>query len=237
MAQQINLSTPILLSQKKYFSANTMAISLGLFLLLGSVLCAAWVWNFHRGIAAMEATVGGQAKELEDLKSAIALSKTNIGPVSPALLEQLAQLRSTIGQREELLLALQDGTLRTGFGHSDRLAWVASSIPAPVWIAEVAMDGTRFDVGGFTLEPSALNDWVNKLASSPVMSGLKLGAIKVENTYRPAAERGGMAIVVAASAPTAPASATALPLEVWTFQLTTVAQPQATNAAAKESKP
>ena len=52
MAQQINLSTPILLVQKRYFSANTIAISLGAFLVLGGALCAAWIWNFERGIAA-----------------------------------------------------------------------------------------------------------------------------------------------------------------------------------------
>lgn len=237
MAQQINLSTPILLSQKRYFSANTMAVSLGVFFLLGGVLCAAWVWNFEHGIATMEATVNGQTKELDGLKSAIALSKANTGPASPALLEQLQQLRGTITQREGLLLALQEGTLRTGYGHSDRLAWVANSIPASVWIADVTLDSTRFEVGGFTLEPSALNEWVSKLAASPVMGGLKLGAIQVENTYRPAglgsAAVGALPVV---AVPVAPASASAPSLDIWTFHLTTAAKPQAANANAGESK-
>jgi Tfp pilus assembly protein PilN len=43
------------------------------------------------------------------------------------------------------------------------------------------MDGSRFEVAGFTLEPSALNEWVDKLAASPLMQGLKLATVKVES--------------------------------------------------------
>jgi hypothetical protein len=40
MPQQINLSTPVLLAQKRYFSAQTMLASLAVFVLLGGAMTA-----------------------------------------------------------------------------------------------------------------------------------------------------------------------------------------------------
>jgi Tfp pilus assembly protein PilN len=220
MAQQINLSTPILLAQRRYFSANTMAIGLGAFLVLGGVLCAAWVWNFDRGIATFDQSVATQSLEVTNLKAAIERSRANAAPVSPALLEQLQRVRNTIVQREKLQIALQEGLFRQGWGHSDRLNWVARSIPEVVWITELKMDGSRFEVTGFTLEPAALNEWVDKLAVSPLMQGLKLATVKVEN-----------ATAALAALPVVPTSATSAPVAparaVWSFNLVSVEPPPA----------
>lgn len=226
MPQQINLCTPILLTQKRYFSAHTMAIALGVFLLLGAALCGTWVWNLDQGSAAFLQSVATQSREVDGLKAAIQSSKANAAPVDPALLAQLQERRNAIVQREQLREALKEGMFRPGWGHSDRLSWVARSIPAPVWITEVRMDGARFEVGGFTLEPAALNDWVDKLSLSPLMQGLKLATVKVEN----ATVARGVVPGAAASAPVAPARA------VWSFNLVSV-QPPAVGAAAPASAP
>lgn len=232
MAQQINLSTPILLAQKLYFSAKTIAISLGAFLVLGGALCAAWVWNFERGIATFEQSVAAQALEVNRLKAAIESSKAATAPVAPELLEQLRQMRNTLGQREKLQMALKEGMFRPGWGHSDRLNWVARSIPDVVWITEVKMDGSRFEVAGFTLEPSALNEWVDKLGASPLMQGLKLATVKVENATLQAALSPGPAGSASGPAP-APRSA-------WSFNLVSVepfAPPAAESAGKTGSQP
>ena len=233
MAQQINLSTPILLAQKRYFSANTMAIGLGAFLVLGGALSAAWVWNFDRGIATFNQSMAAQAQEVDSLKAAIERSKANAAPVNPALLEQLQRVRNTVAQREKLQLALQEGMFRQGWGHSDRLTWVARSIPDVVWLTDVKMDGARFEVTGFTLEPAALNEWVDKLAVSPLMQGLKLATVKVENATAALAAQ-AVAPASAPSAPAAPARA------VWSFNLVSVEPPPAAAldaASAPGSKP
>jgi Tfp pilus assembly protein PilN len=221
MAQQINLSTPILLAQKRYFSANTMAMSLGVFLVLGGALCAAWVWNFARGTARFDQSVAEQAVEITTLKAVIASAKANAAPVDPALLEQLQQVHNTVEQREKLQLALQEGLLRPGWGHSDRLNWVASSIPATVWVTDVKLNGVRFEVTGFTLEPAALNEWVDKLAVSPLMQGLKLSTVRVEKAS-PLTAGWAAAQVAAASAPRQPPRAT------WAFNLVSAEPPAPT---------
>ena len=215
MPQQINLCTPILLTQKRYFSARTMAIAIGVFLVLGAALCGAWVWNLDRATQSFQQSLTSHAMELESLKAAILRSQANAAPVDPALLAQLTERRNAVIQREKLKEALNEGMFRPGWGHSDRLTWVARSIPAPVWITEVRMDGSRFEVSGFTLEPAALNNWVDKLSISPLMQGLKLATVKVENATAPSIALPNAA-ASAASAPMAP------PRSVWSFNLVSV---------------
>lgn len=229
MPQQINLCTPILLTQKRYFSAHTMAIALGVFVVLGAVLCGTWVWNLDRASASFQQSVDSHKSEVDSLQAAILRSKASAAPVDPALLAQLTERRNAVVQRERLKEALNEGLFRPGWGHSDRLTWVARSIPAPVWISEVRMDGARFEVSGFTLEPAALNDWVDKLSISPLMQGLKLATVKVEKAAA-AALAVPAAAASAASAPLAPVRA------VWAFNLVS-AEPLAAVPQAAASAP
>lgn len=231
MPQQINLCTPILLTQKRYFSAHTMAIALGVFLVLGGALCGVWVWNLDRTSESFQQSITTHASELESLQAAIQRSRANAAPVDPALLAQLQERRNSIAQRLKLQEALKEGVFRPGWGHSDRLTWVARSIPATVWITDVRMDGARFEVSGFTLEPSALNEWVDKLSISPLMQGLKLATVKVENATAASVAMPG-AVAPAASAPAAPVRS------VWSFNLVSMEPPAAeTSANATGSKP
>jgi Tfp pilus assembly protein PilN len=228
MPQQINLCTPILLTQKRYFSAHTMAIALGVFLLLGGVLCGFWVWNLDQASESLKQSMTTHTREVESLQAAIQRSRANAAPVDPALLAQLEERRSTIAQRLKLQDALKEGVFRPGWGHSDRLTWVARSIPAPVWITDVRMDGARFEVSGFTLEPAALNDWVDKLSISPLMQGLKLATVKVENATT-------ASVAVPTAAASAASSPVAPPRAVWSFNLVSV-EP-ATSVAPAASAP
>ena len=233
MPQQINLCTPILLTQKRYFSAHTMAIALAVFLVLGGALCGAWVWNLDRGSEAFSQSISAQARDVESLKAAIQRSQANAAPADPALLAQLQDRRNAVAQREQLKEALVEGMFRPGWGHSDRLTWVARSIPAVVWITDVRMDGSRFEVTGFTLEPAALNDWVDRLSVSPLMQGLKLATVKVENATAATVTVPGAA-ASAASAPQALARA------VWSFNLVSIEPPaivSRTATSAPGSKP
>lgn len=189
MPQQINLCSPILLTHKQSFSATTMAQALGVFVVLGGILCGAWVWNLQKTTAGFAQTVERQGHDIDNLKAALTAAQTNAAPMAPAMLAQLQAKRAELAQREQLLAAAQEGLLRSGMGHSDRLALVARSIPQPVWVSGVKADSTRFEVGGFTLEPAALNEWVARLSGSPMLSGLKLATVQVENTSTGAATR------------------------------------------------
>ena len=185
MPQQINLCTGVPKTQRQRFTARTMFPALAVFLALGGALCAAAVWSMGRSAADYQKTLDTQATEIQSLQTAITQSRANAAPVDPALVQKLQDLRNAASQREKVLLDLQQGMFRAGEGHSDRLLLVARSIPSAAWLTSVAVDVNRFEVTGFTLEPSALNDWVARLTASPLMRGLKLNTVTVENTAGP----------------------------------------------------
>lgn len=187
MAQQINLCTPILLTQKRYFSAATMVQALVVFCVLGAGLCAYWVSTLRAASEGLNGALARQAQELGSLQNALAQTKARTG-ASPASLTQDLQARQTeLRQREKLLAELQRGLFRPGWGHAARLQLVAQTIPAKVWLTEVQAEDGRLEVSGFTLEPPALNDWVGKLSQSPLLAGQRLSAIKVESARNSAA--------------------------------------------------
>jgi Tfp pilus assembly protein PilN len=216
MPQQINLCTPLLLAPKRYFSAQTMAQALAVFLLVGGALCATWVWNLNHATAELLRLQTQQAAELAALKAAMQANAASAAPLSPALQAQVQGLRVQVQAQENVLFALQQGRLVQGAAHSDRLALVSRSIPAPVWVTGVDADTTRLEVTGYTLEPAALNDWVNRLALSPLMQGLRLATVKVQSARQ---------VKVAADALALPAGR-----EAWSFTLVS-AQPPMPSAA------
>ena len=181
MPQQINLCTPILLTPKRYFSAQTMVQALAVFVVLGGSLCAYWVWSLNGASEGFRNTLATQARELESLRSALQQNKLGAGPVELALAQELQGRKAELLQREKLLDELERGLFQPGWGHSARLQLVAQSIPAQVWVTEVKADESQLDVSGFTLEPAALNAWVSKLAASPLLQGQKLATVKVES--------------------------------------------------------
>lgn len=185
MPQQINLCTGVLKTQRQRFTARTMLPALAVFLALGGALCAAAIWSMERSAADYQNTLATQAKEIQSLQGAITQGRANAAPVDAALAQQLQDLRATVAQREKVLQDVQQGMFKAGEGHSDRLLLVARSIPSAAWLTSVAVDTHRFEVTGFTLEPSALNEWVARLAASPLMRGLKLSTVTVENTTGP----------------------------------------------------
>lgn len=182
MPQQINLCTPILLTQKRYFSAQAMLLSLAIFLVFGGGLSAYWVRSLKLASEGFRQTLATQSRELTSLQSALAQGKAGVAPVDAALTQDLRARRTELPQREKLFEELQRGLFKPGWGHAARLQLLAQSIPPSVWLTEVKADEVQLDVSGFTLEPAALNDWVGKLAASPLLEGQKLTTVRVENS-------------------------------------------------------
>jgi Tfp pilus assembly protein PilN len=231
MPQQINLCTPIFLTQKRYFSADTMAQALGVFLLLGGTLSAYWTWSLKQVSAGYQQSVASNQREIDRLQAAIAISKANAAPADAALVQELQQRRNELENREQVLVELRRGLTREGWGHSARLQLVAQSIPPEVWVTEIKAEDTRFELSGYTLEPAALNVWMARLAASPLLQGQQLSTVKVERAVTELRN----AAAEPAVAPGAVAAARAAGPAVWSFTLVSavVAPPVATASGAK----
>lgn len=182
MPRQINLCTPILLTQKRYFSAQTLLQALAVFVVVGGGLCAYWVWSLNFASEGFRRSLATQSRELESLQLALAQSKAGAAPIETAAIQELQARRAELAQREKIFEQSQRGRFRLGWGHAQRLQLLARSIPPQVWLTEVKADEIQLEVSGYTLEPAALNDWVGKLAASPLLEGQKLTTVKVENS-------------------------------------------------------
>lgn len=211
MAQQINLCNPIFLTQKRYFSASTMARALGVFLLLGGLLSLYWGWTLQALNAGYQQSVVSNQREIDRLQVAIQVNRVAAGPADAAALKELETRQTELQQRELLLRELKRGLLREGYGHAARLQLIARSIPPQVWVTEVKADDLRLELSGYTLEPAALNSWVARIAESPLLEGQQLSVVKVEKVV--AEQRPG------APAVTAPVPAVSGPL--WSYTLVT----------------
>jgi len=215
MPQQINLCTPIFLTQKRYFSAQTMASALGVFVLLGGLLSGYWSWALRTVSEGYQHSVTANQREIERLKAAVRTNRDSAAPADAALVQALQAGQAELAQREQLLAELKRGLLREGQGHAARLQLVARSIPPQAWVTSIRAEEQRLELGGYTLEPAALNGWMERLAQSPLLEGQRLSVVKVE---RVAADgRAGSVVPTAAAA-----RAASVPL--WSYTLVT-AQP------------
>lgn len=180
MPQQINLSTPVLLAQKRYFSAQTMAFSLLVFLVAGLAMTAYGLWSLQGVTGSLQASLATRQPELVRLRDDVARARADTGADSKQIAQQLQAARDRLQERRQVLAELQQGLLAPGRGHSARMQLVAGTIPPQAWITAIQADATQFEVRGFTQEPAVLNDWVNQLARSPVLAGQHLTRVKVE---------------------------------------------------------
>ncbi|MBK9441945.1 MAG: PilN domain-containing protein [Comamonadaceae bacterium] len=240
MAQQVNLCLPVLRKRTSRFAAQSLAQALATLLVVGGVLSAVWVSNLGQASASLKLILDAQTKELDGLRAAIERSKQSSAPVEQTLAQEIKTRRASLQQREKVLAALSQGLFQPGDGHAARLLLVAQSIPDVVWVTSVKADDYRLEVGGFTLEPAALNPWVNRLAGSTLLRGQILSTVKVESVKPESLLAGGGARAAARSAIASPAAlaasgavaTTALP-PVWSFSLvSSTAQPVADKTAA-----
>jgi Tfp pilus assembly protein PilN len=186
MPQQINLCTPMLLPQKRPFAANTMVMALAAFLIVGGGLCAYWVSSLNSSSQSLQTNLNSLNRDRESLVAVIKSQQAVTGGkvVDPNL--EMELLQAQLVQRERLLTEMRRGLLIEGQGHAARLRLVAETIPSQVWVTELVADEYQMEVRGYTFVPSALNDWVARLAINPVLEGQTLSAINVARVNTPA---------------------------------------------------
>jgi len=180
MPQQINLYTPIQYVSPQRFTADSMVRALLIVVVLAGGMAGMLAWNMGRASATYNQTLVDQDRDIQGLKRALDLARANAAPPDTALVKQLQTAQAEVAQREGLLATVQQGALQPGLGHSDRLQLMASSIPPQVWITGLKADSDMLEISGFTLQPAELNEWVKRLAQSPLMQGLQLASVKVE---------------------------------------------------------
>jgi Tfp pilus assembly protein PilN len=209
MPQQINLHTPVLLTQRRYFSAHAMAASLLVFA-LGLAGLTLWLQHSTRATRAeLEHTLAGIGEERARLALALGARPAD---TAATLQQALQALQAEHARQRELVAELRRGLRPSGQGHSALLRMLAQSLPARAWLTEVRLADQRLEVSGETLDAALLQPWIDTLATQALLAGQPLAALRVEQ--RPSepgrAERWGFTLVNAPAAPGLATTVTAL---------------------------
>lgn len=179
MSQQINLYTPLLAAQKRYFSANVMAQALAALVLAGVAFVVYEVTSLRGRTESLNRALATQTKALEALQQTIVQRKAAAVPAGLTLAQDLQARRAELLRLQSTEVQLRRGLFPPGEGHAARLALVANSIPAAAWVTGVKADPERLEVSGFTLDPDSLNGWIDQLAASSLLTGQRLAAVSV----------------------------------------------------------
>jgi len=222
MAQQINLFTPILLTQRRSFSGQTLVTALVLFLLAGAGLCAYWVSSLNASSEALKRELTARVSEREALQAALKMQQASSAPTLEVAQQELRALNVLLQERRGFLEELRRGLVPPGGGHAARMRLVAQTIPDAVWVTDLLADEKQMEVRGVTTDPSSLNDWVSRLAVSPLLAAHSLSAVKVERLQDGSAtSASGMRVAGADSAQTKPD----VVQPAWSYALLSVARP------------
>lgn len=188
MSQQINLYNPLLLKQKKIFSAKTMAQALGL-IALGLVA----VYGYARfQVASLETETERAAKRLEAVQTRLARTSQQFAPR-----QKSAELEANIRRAEAELQALHEvqAVLKQGgavsvHGFSPYLQALARQMVDGVWLTAVEVSGSEMMIGGRTLKAGAVPEYIQRLSRESVMQGRKFAMLEMHKPIAAATKDG-----------------------------------------------
>lgn len=180
MSHQINLRPRHAPVAHVPWPARQMAAVLAGVIVLTALGTGVWLMQLHaRERAAVQQSQTDQ-QTLAALQKQLGLEASAVALSGPALANELQARRNELARLQLRLQQLQRGVLKQGSGHAARLELVARSIPPTAWLTQLKLDNSRLELTGATLEPAALNVWLDELAASPLLKNQSLNAVKVE---------------------------------------------------------
>jgi hypothetical protein len=180
VTQQINLFNPILLKQKKYFSAFAMVEALGL-ILLGCGLLVVYA-NFQSSIRAKEAAA--TAAQLLKTKAQLIAISAEFAPhkKNQALDDDLKKTETDITSMQRVFDALQGGGFGNTKGYSGYFRAFSRQIVDGLWLTGVGIVGAGHDISlrGRTINPELVPVYLTRLKREPEMQGKSFSALNIQ---------------------------------------------------------
>jgi hypothetical protein len=179
MSQQINLFNPLLLQPKKYFSALTMAQTLGILLLALFAVYGALAYQTRQ---LERRAFDGEAALKADQERLLAVTK-QFSPAgrSKALADELARTEREVDMRARLLDSMRVGELGNTEGVSRFFTAFARQTVPGVWLTGVtiAAGGHELALRGRALQPDLVPQYLRALNREEVMKGRSVTELKL----------------------------------------------------------
>jgi Tfp pilus assembly protein PilN len=187
VSQQINLFSPIFLTQKKHFSALTMAQALGL-IVLGSLAFFAYAyWQ----TTAITRQVADTTRRLALERARLERVAANYAPrgKSQLLQQEIARLETQMGARTQVLEVLKGGEFGRTAGFSEYFRAFARQAVDGLWLTGFNIKGNDLEISGRALQPELVPTYLQRLQREPTMQGktfanLEMSVPKTEPTNK-----------------------------------------------------
>lgn len=178
MSQQINLFNPILLKQKKYFSALTMAQALGL-LLAGSLLLAVYT---HYQLSRLGTAVTVNSARLEVAKQQLGTISGLYGDKENSQLMEIRKTEAELQSLQQIFDILQTGKLGSTQGYAEYMRAFSRQIIGGLWLTGFSIHGAGSDIElqGRTVQPALVPAYLRRLKHEPVLQGKSFARINMQ---------------------------------------------------------
>jgi Tfp pilus assembly protein PilN len=179
---QINLYNPSLIPKREHFSARQIAA--GVVVALLAMIAVAW-WASAE-MRTLRRAVAEQEK-LRVIESARALAPPMLHGEAVPTPQEVAALEKALGSQQALVAtrraardALKRGMAGPEAGPSALMRLLARTVPPQAWVTEVRAVGGRLDLTGKTLDPAAVDAWLDRLRASGLLADRPLPTMRVE---------------------------------------------------------
>lgn len=177
MSQQINLYNPILLQQKKIFSARAMAQAL-VVLVLGIL---AFYGYARYQVTSLQSASNFSDKRLENAQARFGRLSQQFSPQvkSAALDQQISQVETDIKTLTQTQVALkQSGALESG-GFSPYFQAMARQIVDGLWLTGITVASSDMRISGRALKPELVPIYIRRLGAEPAMHGRQFSTLEM----------------------------------------------------------
>jgi Tfp pilus assembly protein PilN len=185
MSQQINLYNPILLRQKKYFSAATMAQALGI-LLLGML---AFYGYARYQVASLQTATEQGATRLESAQARVGRLAQQFSPraKSAELEQRIQQTETELKTLAQAQQALKQSGLLDSSGFSPYFQALARQIVDGLWLTQFTVGGGEMRISGRALQAQLVPTYIRRLSTEPALQGRQFSMLEMR---QPAAAEG-----------------------------------------------
>jgi len=177
VSQQINLYNPLLLKQKKIFSAKTMAQAMGL-IALG--LIAVYGYAYYQ-VAQLQTDASDASKRHAAVEARLTRISQQFGPrqKSADLEVSIKHAEAELQALAEVQAALKQGGLVSASGFSPYLKALARQVVEGLWLTGFSATGSEMAITGRTLKPGLVPDYIHRLSSEQIMQGRKFATLEM----------------------------------------------------------
>lgn len=203
MSQQINLYNPAFLKRRDWLTARPLAAVAGALLLL-VIVAAAWGSYQAKQKQAVADELAARLKGMQTEVDVLTKEITGRKP-DPTMLAKVDDFKIQLKARQEVMDAVQGGTIGSSEGFSEYLRGFARQTPQGLWLTgfTIGSGGKDMEIRGRMLTDTLLPEYVKRLSAEKAFKGRSFAGLDLRRPA-PAATTGGAAAASAAGAAATP---------------------------------